>query len=124
MRQAKIKADLHGTVETIDLLLTGQISPNECPEGKVVQDGFAYFRSCGMLEREIGDARSKLEERFGIENEGEDMMTIVRSCECMQELLAKKMYFYARYFALQEFLKEQLWQAKRNCAESVQFPFI
>lgn len=115
---------MHGTVETIDLLLTGQISPNGCPEGKVVQDGFAYFRSCGMLEREIGDARSKLEERFGIENEDEDMMTIARSRECMQELLTKKIYFYARYFALQEFSKEQLWQAKRNCAESVQFPFV
>ena len=62
-----------------------------------------------MLEREIGYARSKLDERLGIENEGEDMMAIARSCEWMQELLAKKIYFYARYFALQEFLKEQLW---------------
>ncbi|WP_059004334.1 hypothetical protein [Bittarella massiliensis (ex Durand et al. 2017)] len=79
--------------ETIYLLLTGQIRPNECPEGKVAQDEFAYFRSCGTLEREIGDARSKLEERFGIENEDEDMMTIVRSCEWMQELLAKKCIF-------------------------------
>ena len=84
---------MHGTVEIIDLLLTGQISPNECPEGKVVQDEFAYFRSYGMLEREIGDAKSKLEDRFGIENEGEDMMTIVCSCDCMQELLAKKCIF-------------------------------
>ena len=91
------------------MLLTGQIGPNECPEGNVAQDEFAYFRSCGMLEREIGAARSKLEERFGIENEGEDMMITVCSREYMQELLAKKMYFYACYFALQEFLKEQLW---------------
>lgn len=81
--------------ELIYNLMTGlyNLQAVQFPESAIVEDEFQEGKPCELLYGRMYDARERLCERLGVE-EDEDIETIINSMEDIARILALKMYEY------------------------------
>ncbi|MEF9975885.1 MAG: hypothetical protein RRY03_03690 [Oscillospiraceae bacterium] len=64
--------------------------------GGIIADEFTPFSECGRMSQEIYEARKRLGARLGTDEEDEDLMILVTNYEAMQQIVAQKVYEYAK----------------------------
>ena len=87
-------------IEEIYDTLCGAVAPGLEKPG--VENAFAIGESCELLYRKVYDAERRLEQRLGVEQEDEDVQTIIDALLDIQRELCFRMYCYGAKFGMGE----------------------